>query len=98
MAAESDDEQDGFGSELRRLQTPQFALLQRRRAFWTGAVGILLGLMSLALGVDAMRTGKWVTYGRVGSTLVLPGWAVVLAGVFLLVISGWVLLRFARKP
>ncbi len=87
-----------FGSELRKRQTPEFARQQRRRNLGAGALGLGLGLMSLVAGLDAMRTGKWVVYGRAASGASFPGWAVVLIGLFILFISAWVLWRYARKP
>ncbi|MEP7244660.1 MAG: hypothetical protein ABI885_13410 [Gammaproteobacteria bacterium] len=53
--------------------------------------------MILAVGIDSMRTGKWVVYGREMTGVELPGWAVVLAALFILFISGWVIARFARN-
>ncbi|MEJ1965459.1 MAG: hypothetical protein WDO56_29525 [Gammaproteobacteria bacterium] len=88
---------EGFGSELRRRQSPKFAREQRRRAAWAGAVGLVMGLVLLALGIHSMQTGEWIVYGRAMSDLRLPGWIVVLIALFILFISGSILWRFARK-
>jgi uncharacterized membrane protein YhaH (DUF805 family) len=98
MTSNPNDGDDGFGSELRRRQTPQFAAQQRRSAFWAGMIGVVMGLVSLGAGVDGMRTGKWVSFGRVYRGVELPGWTVVVIALFILVLSVWILLRFARKP
>ena len=63
------------------------------RAWWV----LGMGLTILALGVDSVRTGKWVAFGRVGDAPDLPGWAVILMALFLLFISGSILRRFVRK-
>jgi hypothetical protein len=97
MTDGSDERDDGFGSELRRRQSPELARQQRRRSRWAGVVGLGMGLTILALGVDSVRTGEWVVFGRVGATWDLPGWAVILMAVFLLFISGSILWRFGRK-
>jgi len=97
MADGSDERDDGFGSELRKRQSPELARRQRRRSLWAGVVGLGMGLTVLTLGVDSVRTGKWVAFGRVGDAPDLPGWVVILMGLFLLVISGSILWRFARK-
>jgi hypothetical protein len=88
---------DGFGSELRKRQSPELARRERRRSLWAGVVGLGMGLTVLALGVDSVRTGKWVALGRVGDTWDLPGWAVILMALFLVFLSGSILWRFARK-
>lgn len=92
-----DEGDDGFGSELRKRASPRFAREQRRRALWAGVFGIGMGLVSLAAGIDSMRTGKWMVWGRAMSSLELPGWVVVLAALFIVFLSGWVIVRFARK-
>jgi len=56
-----------------------------------------MGLMVLPLGVNSIRTGKWVAFGRVGNETDLPGSVVILMASFLLFISGSILWRFARK-
>jgi hypothetical protein len=89
--------EDAFGSELRKRQSPELARQQRRRSLWAGVVGLGMGLTILALGVDSVRTGKWVAFGRVGNAPDLPGWAVILMALFLLFISGSILWRFAGK-
>jgi H+/Cl- antiporter ClcA len=78
-------------------QSPKFAREQRRRALWAGVVGLVMGLATLALGIDSMRTGQWVTYGRQFSAPDLPGWVVTLLALFILICSAWILARFARK-
>jgi hypothetical protein len=92
-----DERDDGFGSELRKRQSPRFAREQRRKGLWAGVVGIGIGLVSLAAGIDSMRTGKWMVWGRAMDSLELPGWVVVLAALFIVFTSGWVILRSARK-
>lgn len=78
-------------------QSPQFAREQRRRALWAGVWGLVMGLVILALGIDSLRTGEWVSYGRAYSSVELPGWVVTLMALFILFCSAWVLLRSARK-
>ena len=97
MTNGSDERDHGFGSELRKRQSPELARRQRRRSLWAGLVGLGMGLVILALGVDSVRTGKWVAFGRVGDSVDLPGWAVILMALFLLFISGSILWQFARK-
>jgi hypothetical protein len=97
MTDGSDRRDDGFGSELRKRQSPELARRERRRSLWAGVVGLGMGLTILALGVDSVRTGKWVAFGRVGDAVDLPGWVVVLMALFLLFLSGSILWRFARK-
>jgi hypothetical protein len=97
MTDGSDERDEGFGSELRKRQSPELARQQRRRTLWAGVVGLGMGVTILALGVDSVRTGKWVVFGRVGDAWDLPGWAVILMALFLLFISGSILWRFARK-
>jgi hypothetical protein len=92
-----DERDDGFGSELRKRASPRFAREQRRKSLWAGVFGIGLGLVSLEAGVDSMRTGKWVVWGRAMNSLELPGWMVVLAALFIVFLSGWIIVRSARK-
>jgi len=97
MTEVPDERDDGFGSELRKRASPRFAREQRRKSLWAGVMGIVIGLVSLIAGIDSMRTGKWMVWGRAMSTLELPGWMVVLAALFILFLSGWAIVRFARK-
>ena len=78
-------------------QSPKFVREERRRTLWAGITGLVLGLAALSWGIDGMRTGEWVSYGRMYSSLELPGWVVTLIGLFLLFVSGWILLRLRRK-
>jgi hypothetical protein len=98
MTDGSDRRDDGFGAEFRRRMSPELARRERRRALWAGVLGLGMGLTLLVLGVNSVRTGEWVKFGRVGSTYDLPGFVAVLMALFLLCTSGWVILRFARKP
>ena len=97
MTDRSDERDDGFGSELRKRQSPELARQERRRSLWAGVVGLGMGFTILAVGVDSVRTGKWVMFGSVGDAWDLPGWAVILIALFLLCGSGSILWRFARK-
>jgi hypothetical protein len=97
MTDGSRERDDGVGSVRRGRESPEFARQQRRRSLWAGVVGLGMGLAVLALGVDSVRTGKWVAFGRVGQAPDLPGWAVIIIALFLLFISGSILWRFARK-
>jgi hypothetical protein len=97
MSDAPDERDEGFGSELRKRASPRFAREQRRKSLWAGVAGIGIGLVSLAAGLDSMRTGKWMVWGRAMNSLELPGWVVVLAALFIVFTSGWVILRFARK-
>jgi hypothetical protein len=98
MIDSSHNGDDGFGAEFRRRMSPELARRERRRSLWAGALGLGMGATLLVLGVNSVRTGEWVEFGRVGSTYELPGFVVVLMALFLLYTSGWVILRFARKP
>ena len=98
MTDGSDRRDNGFGAELRRRMSPELARRERRRALWAGVLGLGMGLTLLVLGVNSVRTGEWVKFGRAGSTYDLPGFVAVLMALFLLYTSGWVILRFARKP
>jgi hypothetical protein len=98
MTDGSDRRDDGFGAEFRRRLSPELARRERRRALWAGVLGLGMGLTLLVLGVNSVRTGEWVKFGRVGSTYDLPGFVAVLMALFLLYTSGWVIWRFARKP
>ena len=93
----ADQDDNRFGSERRPRQSPEFARRERRRALWAGLTGVGMGLVILGDAVDAMRTGRLIDFGRVGDTLILPGWAVALIALFLLFVSGSILWRFARK-
>jgi hypothetical protein len=96
MTDGSDRRDNGFGAEFRRRLSPELARRERRRALWAGVLGLGMGLTLLVLGVNSVRTGEWVKFGRAGSTYDLPGFVAVLMALFLLYISGWVILRFAR--
>lgn len=98
MTDGSDRRDNGFGAEFRRRMSPELARRERRRALWAGVLGLGMGLTLLVLGVNSVRTGEWVKFGRAGSTYDLPGFVAVLMALFLLYTSGWVILRFARKP
>lgn len=78
-------------------QSPRFAREQRRRALGAGITGLAMGLVTLALGIDSMRTGERVSYGRAYSSLELPGWVVTLMALFILFCSAWILRRSARQ-
>lgn len=78
-------------------QSPRFAREQRRRALWAGVGGLAMGLVVLALGIESMRTGIWVSYGREYGSLELPGWVVTLMALFILFCSAWILRRLPRK-
>jgi hypothetical protein len=97
MTDGSDERDAGFGSEYLKRLSPELARRQRRRSLQAGVVGVGMGLAVMALGIDSVRTGKWVALGRVGDSWDLPGWAVILIALFLLFISGSILWRFARK-
>lgn len=97
MTDDSQERDDEFGAELRRRQSPKLAREQRKRNLWAGMAGLGLGLTMLAIGAVSMRTGEWVHYGRVGDSVELPGWALVLSALFILFGSGWVLLLIARR-
>jgi len=84
------------GSEFRKLQSPEFARRERRRNLWAGVWGLGMGFAILVAGVDSVRTGKWVRFGRAMSTLELPGWVVVLMALSLLCGSGAILWRFRK--
>lgn len=56
-----------------------------------------MGLVTLGLGANGIRTGEWVDFGRQYSSLMLPGWVVAAIGVSILWGSGWILWKFARK-
>lgn len=96
MTDGSDKRDDGFGAEFRRRLSPELARRERRRALWAGLLGLGMGFTLLVLGVNSVRTGEWVKLGRAGSTYDVPGFVAVLMALFLLYISGWVILRFAR--
>jgi hypothetical protein len=98
MTDGSNKREDGVGAQFRRRVSPEFARRERRRALWAGVLGLGMGFTLLVLGVNAVRTGQWVKFGRVGSTYELPGFVAVLMALFLLYTGGWVIVRFARKP
>ena len=97
MTDGADKRNDGSGAEFRRRMSPELARRERRRALWAGLLGLGMGFTLLVLGVNSVRTGKWVEFGRVGNTYDLPGFVTVLMALFLVYISSWVMLRFARK-
>ncbi len=86
------------GLNHRMLHSPEHARQERRRAFQAGLVGVVMGLVTLGLGINGIRTGEWVDFGRQSSSLMLPGWIVAAIGVSILWGSGWILWKFARKP
>ena len=97
MTDGSDKRDDRSGSELRPRWSPEFARRQRRRSLWAGLGALGMGLFVLVLGVDSVRTGQWVAFGRVGNEVDLPGLVVILMALFLLFLGGSILWRFARK-
>ena len=97
MTAGSGRRHDGTGPELRPRWSPEFARRQRRRSLWAGVGAIGMGLFVLVLGVDSVRTGKWVAFGRVGNEVDLPGAVVILMALFLLFLGGSIIWRSARS-
>ena len=97
MTGDSQQDDKRLGSKPRVRHTPEHARQERRRAFQAGLVGVVMGLVILGIGVDSMRTGEWVHFGRVGTSLILPGWTVTAIALFILLGSSWILWRFARK-
>ena len=86
-----DPRHPSFGSEVRRLETPEHRRQRRRAGRWAGITGIGLGALALWLGIDAIRTGELVTAAP--GSLALPGELVCAMGVFLLVCGGWIFWR-----
>jgi hypothetical protein len=97
MTDGSDKRDEKVGSELRPRWSPEFARKQRRRSLWAGVGALGMGFFVLALGVDSVRTGEWVAFGRVGNEVDLPFWVVIPMALFLLFLGGSILWRFARK-
>ena len=81
-----------FGSEVRRLETPEHRKQRRRKGITAAMVGVVLGGGGLALGISAIRSGELVR-GPSG-TLPVTGEVACAMGLFVLVISGWLLWRF----
>ena len=81
-----------FGSEVRRLETPEHRRQRRRKGVGAALFGVVLGGGMLALGINAIRTGEMVR-GFAGS-LPLTGAEACAMAVFVLVLSGWLLWRF----
>jgi hypothetical protein len=77
--------------QLRHRGSPEYERQRRKRVRSACAVGILLGVVGLAAGVNAMRTGAKLM-DRPGG-LPLPGWIVAPMGLFVLVLSVWALVR-----
>jgi hypothetical protein len=96
MTVEKDNREEGFGSELRRRQSPKLARQQRRNSLVAGLLGIFMGLVTLVDGIDATRTGRMVHFGA-HNALTIPGWLAALAGLFVLFLSGFVLRRFVLR-
>ena len=84
-----------FGSEVRRLETPEHRRQRRRRSFVAAVFGIALDIFTIAIGVVAIRTGELVA-GAPGQ-VALPGEIVAPMGVFIVVLSVWVLCRLLRN-
>ena len=84
-----------FGSEVRRLETPEHRRQRRRRGFVAALFGMGLGIFTIAIGVVAIRTGELVA-GAPGH-VALPGEVVVPMGTFILVLSVWLLWRLLSK-
>ncbi len=84
-----------FGSEIRRLETPEHRRQRRRRGFIVALVGIALGIFTIAIGVAAIRTGELVVGGP--GQVALPGEIVAPMGAFILVLSAWLLWRLLRN-
>lgn len=49
-----------FGSELRRLETPEHRRQRRKRGINVSIFGIVLGVLLLMVGLHAMQTGEMV--------------------------------------
>jgi hypothetical protein len=92
---EPNPEDPEFGSELRRRQTPGFRRLQRRKGITAALVGIVMGVVMLIIGINAMRTGEMVRSGHFSSLPPLPGEIFVLMGLFLLALCVWLIWRLA---
>ena len=81
-----------FGSEVRRLETPEHRKHRRRKGITAALFGVVLGSGMLAVGIDAIRSGELVR-GR-SSSLPLTGEEACVMAVLVLVLSVWLLWRF----
>ena len=86
------NEQDPkFGSEVRRLETPEHRRQRRRGGIAATLFGVALGVFTTVIGINGIRTGELIR-GFPGD-VALPGEVVVPMGVFIVVLSVWALWR-----
>ena len=74
--------------ERRPRGSPEYERERRKRTQHAGVFGILMGAAVLAVGVNAMRTGAMVMDLHY---LAFPGWIVAPMGLFVLILSIWIL-------
>jgi len=80
-----------FGSEVRRLETPEHRRAGRRSGRWAGMVGMVMGAAIFYFGLKAVWAHEWVTASRNFPSL--PGEVVCVIAGLLFAASAWMLWR-----
>jgi hypothetical protein len=82
-----------FGSEVRRLETPEHHRQRRKRGISVSIFGIVLGLLLLAVGFHATQTGEMVTSYN-SKFIPLTGGQTCLLALVEIAMCVWLLWRF----
>lgn len=88
---DSPDPQDPkFGSEVRRLETPEHRRRRRRKSVAAAVFGIVMGAVLLVVGVLAARAGEMISHP---GSFPLTGEELSALAVIVMALSGWLLWR-----
>jgi len=87
---------DRSGSEIHVRYSPKFARAQRRSALVSGSLGVVLSIACLVGAFNAIRNHTLVYGGPRGVSL--PPSLVIAMGLFLLIVSVWIMLRSGARP
>lgn len=85
-----------FGSELRRLETPEHRRQRRKHGINVSIFGIVLGVLLLMVGLRAMQTGEMVmSYSS--RFIPLTGGQACLLALVEIALCVWLLWRFVSN-